>query len=58
MCCRLYLITINNNSKKKKKKEPRSSPYTTPVFFVGKKDSKELRLVMDYQEINKWTIVT
>ena len=26
-----------------------------PVFFVGKKDSDELRPVMDYREINKWT---
>jgi len=33
-----------------------SSPYTAPVFFVGKKDSEELRLVMDYQELNKWTL--
>jgi hypothetical protein len=32
-----------------------SSPYTAPVFFVGKKDSDELRPVMDYREINKWT---
>ena len=34
---------------------PGSSPYTAPVFFVGKKDSQELRPVMDYQELNKWT---
>jgi len=32
-----------------------SSPYTAPVFFVGKKDSEELRLVMDYRKLNKWT---
>ena len=32
-----------------------SSPYTAPVFFVGKKDLDELRPVMDYREINKWT---
>jgi len=32
-----------------------SLPYTTPVFFVGKKDSEELQPVMDYQELNKWT---
>ena len=32
-----------------------SSEYTAPVFFVGKKDSDELRPVMDYREINKWT---
>jgi len=35
---------------------PGNLPYTTPVFFVGKKDSKELRPVMDYREINKWTV--
>ena len=34
---------------------PGSSPYTAPVFFVGKKDSQELRPVMDYRELNKWT---
>ena len=33
---------------------PGSSPYTAPVFFVGKKDSQELRPVMDYRELNKW----
>ena len=33
-----------------------SLQYTSPVFFVGKKDSQELRPVMDYWEINKWTI--
>ena len=32
-----------------------SSPYTALVFFVGKKDSEELRPVMDYHELNKWT---
>jgi len=32
-----------------------SSPYTAPVFFIGKKDSEELRPVMDYRELNKWT---
>ena len=35
---------------------PGSSEYTAPVFFVGKKDSSELRPVMDYRELNKWTI--
>jgi hypothetical protein len=32
-----------------------SSPYTSPVFFVGKKDSDELRPVMDYRKLNEWT---
>jgi len=36
--------------------KPRNSPYAAPVFFVRKKDLKELRPVMDYQEINKWTV--
>jgi len=31
------------------------SEYTAPVFLVGKKDLEELRPVMDYREINKWT---
>ena len=31
-----------------------SSSYTAPVFFVGKKDSEELRPVMDYRELNQW----
>ena len=34
---------------------PGSFSYTVPVFFVKKKDSDELRLVMDYRELNKWT---
>ncbi len=25
-----------------------SSPYTAPVFLIGKKDSKEKRVIMDY----------
>ena len=33
-----------------------SLQYTSPVFFVGKKDSQELRPVIDYREINKWTV--
>ena len=33
-----------------------SLQYTSPVFFVGKKDSQELRPVMDYREVNKWTV--
>ena len=35
---------------------PGSSLYTVPVFFIGKKDSKEKRIVMDYRNLNKWTI--
>ena len=32
-----------------------SLSYTAPVFFVRKKDLEELRPVMDYQELNRWT---
>jgi len=35
---------------------PGNLPYTAPIFFARKKDLKELRLAMDYQEINKWTV--
>jgi len=34
---------------------PSKSPQTVPVFFVGKKDSKE-RMVQDYRYLNEWTI--
>jgi hypothetical protein len=33
-----------------------SSPYTALVFFIGKKDSDEKRIIMDYRKLNKWTI--
>ena len=32
------------------------SPYTSPVYFINKKDSEEKRIIMDYCEVNKWTI--
>ena len=32
------------------------SPYTSPVYFINKKDSEEKRIVMDYREVNKWTV--
>jgi hypothetical protein len=35
--------------------EPTNSPYSSPFFFIKKKDST-LRPVQDYREINKWTI--
>jgi hypothetical protein len=33
-----------------------SSPYTAPVYFIGKKDSQEKRIIMDYRRLNEWTI--
>ncbi len=30
-----------------------SSPYTAPVFFISKKDSKEKRVIMDYRKLNE-----
>ena len=32
------------------------SPYTSPVYFINKKDSAEKRIIMDYREVNKWTV--
>ena len=36
--------------------QPSNSPYTTLFFFIGKKGTKELRPIMDYQPINKYMI--
>jgi len=33
-----------------------SLPYTAPVFFIGKKDSNEKRVVMDYWKLNEWVV--
>ncbi|PHJ16740.1 retrotransposon ty3-gypsy subclass [Cystoisospora suis] len=35
---------------------PSSSPIAAPVFFVEKKGTEDLRLVIDYRELNKITI--
>jgi len=35
---------------------PAASPYTSPVFFITKKDSTEKRLVIDYRKLNEWTV--
>ena len=31
-------------------------PYTSPVYFINKKYSEEKRIIMDYREVNKWTV--
>jgi len=35
--------------------QPSKSPYTTPFFFIKKKNGK-LQPVQDYQPVNAWTI--
>ena len=32
------------------------SLYTSPVYFINKKDSEEKQIIMDYRKVNKWTI--
>ena len=32
-----------------------TSSYVSPIFFIPKKDSKELRMVIDYQKLNAIT---
>jgi len=63
--CKVYLLTCKetdilqeflNEEERKGYIKAGSSQYTSPVFFVGKKDSKELQPVMDYRKINEWTI--
>jgi len=49
---------LQNSSEEERKgyvAQGQGSPYTALDFFGGKKDPDELRLVMDYREINKWT---
>ena len=49
---------LQNSSEEERKgyvAQGQGSPYTALVFFSGKKDPDELRPVMDYREINKWT---
>lgn len=35
---------------------PSSSPFAAPILFVGKKDSDELRMCVDYRRLNKITV--
>ena len=30
--------------------------YTSPMYFINKKDSEEKCIIMDYHEVNKWTV--
>ena len=32
------------------------SLYTLLVYFINKKDSEEKHIIMDYREVNKWTV--
>src|ERR1700682_1264598 len=32
------------------------SPYVSPIFFIGKKDSGEKRVIIDYRRINAWMV--
>jgi hypothetical protein len=45
---------LNNNVKKGYIKHGTSS-FVSPIFFILKKDGKELRMVIDYQKLNDLT---
>jgi len=32
------------------------SQYVSPIFFIGKKDSGEKQVIIDYRRVNAWTI--
>jgi len=32
------------------------SQYVSPVFFIGKKDSGEKRVIINYRRVNAWTV--
>jgi hypothetical protein len=63
--CKVYPLTVEERdtlctflAKEQEKGYiyPGSSPYTAPVFFIGKKDSNENQIIMDYRKLNEWTI--
>jgi len=33
-----------------------ASQYVFPIFFIGKKDSREKHVIIDYRRVNAWTI--
>jgi len=32
------------------------SQFVSPIFFIGKKDSGEKRVIIDYRRVNTWTV--
>ena len=63
--CKIYLLTHEERGLLEKflakelelgriKEGP--SPYTSLVYFINKKDSEEKHIIMDYCEVNKWTV--
>ena len=63
--CKIYLLTWEERGLLEKflakklelgriKEGP--SPYISPVYFINKKDSEEKRIIIDYREVNKWTV--
>jgi hypothetical protein len=62
--CKVY--PLNNDEREATRKwieenkekyyiEESNSPWSTPWFFIKKKD-RSLRPIQDYREVNKWTI--
>ena len=63
--CKIYLLTWEERGllEKFQAKELKlgrikegPSPYTSPMYFINKKDSEEKCIIMDYREVNKWTV--
>jgi hypothetical protein len=36
--------------------EEGASQYVSPIFFIGKKDSGEKRVIINYRRVNAWTV--
>lgn len=63
--CKVYLLTREEGGLLEKflakelelgRIKERPSPYTLPVYFINKKDLEEKLIIMDYREVNKWTV--
>ena len=52
--CKVYPLT--KEEQEKGYIYPGSSSYTAPVFFIGKKDLDEKRIIIDYRRLNEWMI--